>query len=207
MLARAPKWVSTDNFEIQAVASGNPTEDQMRLMLRSLLADRFRLQVHTVTSQADVIAFVLDKPGATGPKLRPHSEGQPCDVHLASPAHAVGVFPPACKELLAIDRPQSAILVAARDITVEQIATFVSATGRLTRPAVDQTGLSGRFDFTLEFTPERSDARPPQDVQPDDFQVTTLQEALQEQLGLKLKATRAALDTLVVDHAERPSEN
>ncbi len=205
MLARAPKWVSTDNFEIDAVAEGNPTQDQMRLMIRSLLADRFRLQVHTVTSQTAVIALILDKPGATGPKLRPHSEGQPCDVHLASPAHTVGVFPPACENLTAVDTPRGAIMVAARDVTVEQIATFVSSIGQLGRPVVDQTGLSGRFDFTLEFTPERRGARPPQDA-PDDFQGTTMQEALREQLGLKLKATRAALDTLVVDHAERPSE-
>jgi hypothetical protein len=101
MFARVPMWVSTDSFEIQAVAEGNPTKDQMRLMVQSLLADRFRLQVHTVTEEAAVIALILDKPGATGPKLRPHSEGRPCDVHLAAPTHAVGVFPPACEELLA----------------------------------------------------------------------------------------------------------
>ena len=207
MLAFVPKWVSTDNFEIQAVAQGNPTKDQMRLMVRSLLADRFRLRVHTVTEETAVIAFMLDKPGATGPKLRPHSEGQPCEVHLASPAHAVGVFPPACEELLATAAPLGAVLVAARDVPITQIATFVSALGIMTRPVVDQTGLSGRFDFTLEFTPERK--RPPatQNVQADDFRVTTLQEALQEQLGLKLKATRAPLDTLIVDRAEQPSEN
>jgi hypothetical protein len=109
MLERVPKWVSTDSFEIEAVAEGNPTEDQMRLMVRSLLTDRFRLQAHTVTSQASVIALILDKPGATGPKLRPHSEGQPCDAHLASPAHAVGVFPPTCESMLAVDTPHGAV--------------------------------------------------------------------------------------------------
>jgi bla regulator protein blaR1 len=207
MLARAPKWVSADNFEIQAVSEGNPTKDQTRLMVRSLLADRFRLQVHTVTAQTAVIALILDKPGATGPKLRPHSEGQPCDVHLASPTPAVGMFPPACEELLAIPRPQGALLVAARNTTMEQIATFISSLGLLTRPVVDQTGLDGRLDFTIEFTPERNGPPAPQDVQPDDFQITTLQEALHEQLGLKLKSTTAPLDTLVIDHAERPSEN
>src|ERR1022692_34137 len=82
MLAHAPKWVSTDSFEIHALANGIPTKDQMRLMLQSLLADRFRLQVHIVTVQVPVLALVLEKPGKTGPKLRPHSEGPPCDVHL-----------------------------------------------------------------------------------------------------------------------------
>ena len=207
MLAHLPKWVSTDKFEIQAVAEGNPTKDQMRLMVRSLLADRFRLQVHTVTAQAAVLALILDKPGTTGPKLRPHSEGQPCDVQLASPTPAVGVFPPVCEELMAIPAPHGAILVASRDSTMEQLATFVSSLGLLTRPTVDETGLSGRFDFTIEFTPERKGPPPSAGVQPDDFQATTLEEALHEQLGLKLKATNAPLDTLTVDHVERPSEN
>lgn len=207
MLARAPKWVSTDNFEIEAVAEGNPTKDQMRLMVQSLLADRFRLQVHTVTSQAAVIALILDKPGATGPQLRPHSKGQPCDVHLASPTQAVGVFPPVCEELAATAVPHGAVLVAARDVTNQRIATLLTSLGLLGRPVVEQTGLSGRFDFTLEYTPERRSPSPQQDIQPDDIQVTTIQEALHEQLGLKLKATNAPLDTLVVDHAERPSEN
>ena len=52
---------------------------------------------------------------------------------------------------------------------MEQIATFVSSVGQLGRPVVDQTGLSGRFDFTLEFTPERKGPPPPQEVQPDTF--------------------------------------
>ncbi len=207
MLAHLPKWVSTDKFEIQAVAEGNPTKDQMRLMLRSLLADRFQLQVHIVTAQAAVLALILDKPGVTGPQLRPHSDGQPCDVHPASPTPAVGVYPPACEQLIAIPAANGAILVAARDVNIEKIASFISSLGLLTRPVVDQTGLGGRFDFMIEFTPERKGPPPPQDVQPDDFQVTTLQEALNEQLGLSLKATNAPLDTLVVDHAERPSEN
>jgi len=207
MLAGAPKWVSIDNYEIRAVAKGNPAADQMRLMVRSLLADRFGLRVHTVTAETPVVALTPDKPGATGPKLRPHSEGQPCDAHLPSTTNSVGMFPPTCDELLAIPAQGGGILVAARDVTLEKIATFVSSLGILTRPVVDQTGFSGRFDFTIEFTPERKGPAPQQDAKTDDFQGTTLQEALHEQLGLKLKATKAPLDSLVVDRAERPSEN
>ena len=207
MVAHAPKWVTADSFEIEAVAAGNPTKDQLRLMVRSLLADRFRLQVHTVTAEADVIALVLAKPGVTGRTLRPHSDGQPCDVHMTSPTHAVGEFPPICGELLAIDAPHAGVLMAGRDLTIKQISTTITALGLLTRQAVDQTGLSGRFDFTVEFNPERKGPPTSPDAQSDDFQPTTFQEALQEQLGLKLKATRALVDTLVIDHAERPSEN
>jgi uncharacterized protein (TIGR03435 family) len=191
MRARLPKWASTETFEIRAVAPGSPTQDQMRLMLQSLLADRFSLKVHFDTAQTPVLALVLDKPGKTGSNLRPHSEGPPCDVHNAD------VFPPMCDQLLASDRPNHAVLVGARNMTIGQIGAFVSSLGRLDRPVVDQTSLSGNFDFTLEFTNH---------PQPD-AEGTTLQEALQDQLGLKLKTATAPLNTLVVDHVERPSEN
>ena len=83
-----------------------------------------------------------------------------------------------------------------------QVAASLTAAGRLARPVVDQTGLDGRFDFTLEWIRESNDPAPA-DLQ----EGTTFQEALQEQLGLKLKSTKATMDTLVIDHVERPSEN
>jgi uncharacterized protein (TIGR03435 family) len=80
MLAHLPKWVSADKYAINAVAEGNPTKDQMRLMLQSLLADRFKLTVHFERQETPVLALVLDKPGKTGAKLYPHSDDVPCDV-------------------------------------------------------------------------------------------------------------------------------
>lgn len=212
MVAHLPKWVSTDSFEIEALAQGNPSSGQVRLMVRSLLADRFKLQVHTVTAEAPVLAFILENPGVTGPRLRPHAQGAPCDANLSSKGaetEAVGVFPPACDQFVGIDKPHGAVLLASRNMTIGEIGAAVSSLGRLGRPVVDQTGLSGRFDFTLEFTPESkgNPPAPPSDTQPDLVTGTTLQEAVHEQLGLKLKATKAPLDMLVVDQVERPSEN
>src|SRR5580658_5634043 len=79
----APLWplakiVGNDFFDIEAQAPGNPTKDQMRLMIQSLLAERFKLAVHFETRDAPVFALTLVKPGKTGPKLLPHSEGPPC---------------------------------------------------------------------------------------------------------------------------------
>jgi bla regulator protein blaR1 len=91
-------------------------------------------------------------------------------------------------------------------VTIDRIASLLTAVGRLGGPVVDQTGLSGQFDFTLQFTPEPKGAPQPQDVVADGFQVT-LQEALHEQLGLKLKPTKAPLESLVIDHAEPPAAN
>src|SRR5207248_1829340 len=84
----------------------------------------------------------------------------------------------------------------------ECLAAALTASGRLARPVVDQTGLGGRFDFTLEWIPDSNDPAPA-DLQEE----TTFQEALQDQLGLKLKSTKIAMDTLVIDHVARPSEN
>src|SRR5262249_25675878 len=92
MLAHVPKWVSTDPYAIIAKAEGDPTKDEIRLMLQSLLIDRFRLAVHFERMEVPALALVLDKPGNTGPKLYPHSKGLPCDVSQP-PSN---VFPPVC---------------------------------------------------------------------------------------------------------------
>jgi bla regulator protein BlaR1 len=199
MLAHVPRWVSTDKYAINAEAKGDPTKDQIRLMMQSLLADRFKLAVHFERQEVPVLALVLDKPGKTGAKLYPHSNGPACDVPST-------VFPIVCDQLLAIGRPNNAVMMGSRNMTMGQIAAGLIATGEVTRPVVDQTGLDGRFDFTLEWTREPKNPVPAPEVQPD-LPATTLQQALQDQLGLKVKSTKVFMDTLVIDHVERPSEN
>lgn len=76
-LASAPKWLGTDRFEIEAEAQGNPTKDQIRLMMQSLLAERFKLAVHFETKELPVLALTQVKAGKLGPKLLPHSQGPP----------------------------------------------------------------------------------------------------------------------------------
>jgi uncharacterized protein (TIGR03435 family) len=199
MIAHLPKWIAEDRFNIQAKAvEGNPTKDQMRLMMQALLADRFKLAVHFETQEGPALALVLVKPGKLGPKLRPHSEGPSCD---APPPP--GVFPPKC-HLMAMQVDQTATIGSSRDTTIVLIAGVLPAWGQLARPVVDRTGLSGSFDFTLEW----SETAPPTPGEPaPDTQGTSFQSALREQLGLKLEATKAPLRILVIDRVERPSEN
>jgi bla regulator protein blaR1 len=194
-LAHAPKWVSTDPYAINALAVGNPTKDQMRLMMQSLLVDRFKLAIHFERREATVFALVLDKPGKTAAKLYPHSSGPPCDMPS-------DVFPQFCDQLLATGMPNYSAMIGSRNVTMAQIAAALYLSGRLARPVVDQTGLDGRFDFTLEWIRE-SDTPGLVDLQ----EGTNFHEALQEQLGLKLRSTKISLDTLIIDHVERPSEN
>jgi hypothetical protein len=111
MLAHAPKWVYTDLYAINAVAEGNPTKDQMRLMLQSLLADRFKLAAHFEHQEARTLALVLDKPGKTGAKLYAHSNGPPCDVP--------DVFD--CNSISAIFKPNNVISFGGGDLTTAQI--------------------------------------------------------------------------------------
>lgn len=76
-LVNAPKWLRTDFFEINAEAQGNPTKDQMRLMMQSLLTDRFKLAVHFETKEVPGLALTQVNRGKLGPKLLPHSQGPP----------------------------------------------------------------------------------------------------------------------------------
>jgi uncharacterized protein (TIGR03435 family) len=187
--SKLPEWVLTDRFDIQARASGKPTKAQMRLMMQSLLADRFKLAIHFETREVPVFALVLAKPGNTGPQLRPHSDEPPCSS--ASPCG-----------FDSLPNPPGQFRIGARNVTMGFIAN-VLATSELGRPVLDQTKLTGNFDFTLEWTPNIP-ASP--DFVPDQSGPTYI-EALKEQLGLKLESTRGRIQVPVIDRVERPDEN
>jgi uncharacterized protein (TIGR03435 family) len=145
-----------------------------------------------------VLALVLDKPGKPGPKLYAHPEDVPCDVAKVSS----DVFLPYCNTVQAVDRPNNSILMSGRNLTMLEVAkNLTPLTGYFEHPLVDQTGLDGRFDFSLQWT------RGSNNSVPLDPQGTTIEEALREQLGLKLKPTKVSMDTLVIDHIERLTEN
>jgi bla regulator protein BlaR1 len=216
MLAHQPKWASTDKFTIQARAAGHPTKDQMRLMMQSLLAERFKFAMHFEEQEVSVLALTLAKAGKRGPKLIPHAEGPPCeptataDVGSTNAIKSPEAFPATCGSPGSSMRsgPSGPVsVVGARDATLEMIGASLVWAGRLGRPVVDQTGLEGKFDFVMEWTPEsRKSPMDDASVQTDP-QGTTFLEALREQLGLKLEATKLKMTVPVIDHVERPSEN
>jgi bla regulator protein BlaR1 len=216
LFGQLPKWVQTENYEIHArAATKNPTKDQMRLMMQSLLKERFGLVAHLETQETPVLEMTLIKPGTLGPQLHRHEDGPACDAKVAT-VHGTElketeVFPAQCGGVEAENRPDHTILMGSRDMTMEMIAKSFQI-GRLGRSVVDATGLAGKYDFTLKWTPAHGDfGQQPQPGSPDepeaDLQGTTFQEAVKEQLGLKLKPGKAPLKVLVIDHVERPSEN
>jgi uncharacterized protein (TIGR03435 family) len=209
--SQLPKWAITERFDIQARAQGNPTKDQLRLMVQSLLADRFKLAIHTETRQLPVFGLFLEKSGKTGPQLQPHSDAAPCAstqpwARLGStqPQGSEAGFPAVCGALVEVPAGKPGRLrMGERNVPMNLIASALPALGELGRPVVDETGLEGTFDFALEWTPEM-----PANVnfQPDPFGPTFL-EALKDQLGLKLVPQTGPVDVFVIDHVEEPTDN
>jgi uncharacterized protein (TIGR03435 family) len=198
--------VTTDRFDIDGKAQGNPTKDQMRLMVQSLLADRFRLAVHYETRQLPVFALVLDKPGQLGSQLQKHPDDAPCPTAAVVPSPAPTPhpvlrdtrFPASCGGILPMppSRP-GRYRSGARDVTMDLIA---SSMGGMDRPVIDKTGLTGKYDYSMEYAPSRGNSQP-------DPTGPTLAQALREQLGLKLVPETGLVDVVIVDYAEQPPAN
>jgi len=208
MLAHLPEWVANDRYAIEARSSGSATKDQMRLMMQSLLAERFKLAAHFETRVFPALGMSLVKPGQTGPKLRPHSEGVPCEATPATnePLRPGGnIFPPVCDVVMFTIQGGRNAKGGSRNTTLPLMAGALPGMGRLDHAMVDQSGLTGRFDFIIEFTPDRPAGAP--DADPAEVSGPTFIQALREQLGLKLESIKALLPLLVIDHVERPADN
>ncbi|WP_246153611.1 TIGR03435 family protein [Terriglobus albidus] len=222
LMATLPKWVTNQRFVIKARAQGDPTKDQYRLMMQSLLAERFKLAVHFEPKRLPVFALGFVKEGRFGPYLRLHTAGPSCNVPAApdgSPAHATSEkpingtpeYPFWCGGETAIVLSPRLAEWGIRDSTMAYLAADLPGLPPtpFDRPIVDETGVKEKIDFALvwnwhpsadqatETTPEAQ--RDPREV--------SMEEALRDQLGLKLRPTEAVIDTFVIDHIELPSEN
>jgi uncharacterized protein (TIGR03435 family) len=154
-----------------------PTRDDFRRMLQTLLADRFQLKAHFEKKNTPVYALVITK---GGPKLTTSSEQTP-------PKTLFGVN----------GRNQ---FIRTDSITMPQLADDLNNFLGADRPIIDRTGLTGTYKLRIEATPEWRN----RDPQSGDLSIFT---AVQEQLGLKLEPSTAPLDILVIDSAQKPSEN
>jgi len=186
-ISGGPGWVESDHYDIVAVTPGEvrPTHDEQMSMLRNLLADRFKLTFHREQRVFSIYQLEVAK---NGPKLKP-STAPPDD-------------PPA---LISTVYPQR-IVLPARNATMAELVSLMRR-AMLDRPVVDKTGLSGRYDFDLEWAPDETQFGGEVPVASADAPSLPLFSAIQQQLGLKLEATRGPVAALVVDKAERPSAN
>jgi uncharacterized protein (TIGR03435 family) len=225
--ASLPDWAQNEGFNIEARSdSPHVTKDQMRLMVRSMLIERFALKTHYESRDVSVYAVEQVKPGVLGPGLRPHPHDDSCSGGAAAiaarppvdgegnaqPAAAAGPrayetlpggFPIRCGTY--VNMPPSQPYMrheGGRDLTMEQIVHTFTGMGALGRPVVDQTGLTGTYDWVMEFIDEREGH-----VVPPDAEGLNFAQALEKQTGLKLVSTKAPVQFLIVDHVERPGEN
>jgi uncharacterized protein (TIGR03435 family) len=186
-----PSWVESATFNIEARAdsttpfpTGPEADERMRLMLQFLLADRFKLSVHWDTREAQVYELGIAK---GGPKLKAVDASAATPRMQVALGHFIGTAEP-----------------------ISQLVRNLSQ--RLGRPVIDKTGLSGRYDFELTYTPDPGQMPAggllPQGGAPlPDPNGPSIFAALEEQLGMKLQSARGPVQVLVVDHAEKPSGN
>jgi uncharacterized protein (TIGR03435 family) len=172
-----PTWIDTDQYNFEAKADDpNAGPDQIRVMMQTLLADRFKLVVHRETQEEQVYTLVV---GKNGSKMQEAKEVRRTHCDFPGPGQIV------CTE--------------------GELVGFTSIlSSMLESPVLDNTGLKGFYNFSLEFADPRwrsKDLPSELSSRPDIFS------AVQEQLGLKLEAKKGPVEILVVDHIERPSEN
>jgi uncharacterized protein (TIGR03435 family) len=186
-----PSWLDSDGYDVLGETPGSvrPTFEEQMTMLRKLLAERFNLTFHLEEKEFSIYTLTVARGGPKLMEAAPTSlpEGAPLPYFLLS--------------------PQGAKLTA-RSATMFEVAWAMQRTA-VDRPVVDKTGLSGRYDIDLEWTPDETqfpanklafegEAEHPN---PDLFT------AMQAQLGLRLEATKGPIATLVIDRVTRPTEN
>jgi len=186
-----PGWAETDHFDIEAPLPGEgaPNDVQLRTMMQNLIKDRFGLSYHKEKRELSVYAVNIGKGGPTGIKMVKND--------------SKGSLPGFGSQGLGKMRARSATMADLASILQFRV---------LDRPVIDQSGITDRFDFVLEWTPDefqfpaataaqRSGVPTGADARPDLFT------AFQEQLGMKLEATKAPADVFVIDKVSKPSEN
>lgn len=183
-----PAWADTERFDIDAVAAQPFKKDEFRAMLQTLLAERFAVVVHHDMQQKSGYALVI---GKNGPKLPPPVD----DPGLLFSRTSTGDM-----------------TLTAKSASMGQLASALSS--NLGATVVDRTGLDGRFDVSMQWTPDPSSRPligksgeplppPPTDAIPGPSIFTVLQ----EKLGLKLESQKVPVEIIVIDHAERPTAN
>jgi len=198
-----PRWLDADRWDVTATgAAGTP--DDVLVALQQLLADRFSLVARRETRELPIYALILARPdGRLGPQLK----RSPTDcAALKAEAARTRVVPPDARRLCEVQGRVGSITMGGSPLS--EFTPMLST--RLQRTVVDRTGLTGPWDLTLTYTPEPSQIAPgalAPGVQPAfDPNGPSIFTAVQEQLGLKLEATRAPVEVLVIERAQFASE-
>ena len=201
-ISRAPDWFRTERFAVDARMETSVADALQKLstdernlarqqMLQALLADRFKLVAHHETKELPVFALVIAKNGL---KIHESKSGD-------APSSGGGRGGAGSFEVKGRGGP-----IVAEGVPIATLVQFLSRQP-LDRSVLDKTGLTAKYDFTLQWTPDDLQGPTSEGGPPLDSPWPSLFTALQEQLGLKLEPQKGPVQTLVVDHAEKPSGN
>jgi bla regulator protein blaR1 len=212
-ISGAPNWVNSERYDIEAKMDSSTADELRKLseddrrdvrqrMLQALLADRFKLTIHRETKELAVFALVVAK---DGPKFQEAKPGDTYPNGIKGPDGHGGA---------------GMMFMGREGLTVQgiPIADLVRHLSRqLGRTVVDKTGLTGKYDFTLKWTPDERQApmfKGAEGSQPGtggtaapESSGPSIFTAIQEQLGLKLESEKGPVNILIIDHVEKPSEN
>jgi uncharacterized protein (TIGR03435 family) len=207
LISGAPSWADSARFDIDAKVAGSDvdalkklTPEQRRLILQPLLADCFKLKIHTETKQLPVYELVVAKGGS---KLK---EATPGDTYANGIKGPDGV---GRGGMMRVGRGQ----LNAQAVPMTSLANMLSQ--QLHRTVLDKTGLTGKYDIELNWTPDQGpdpmfkgpEGAPQRSDSAPDASGPSIFTALQEQLGLRLQSAKGPVETIVIDHVEMPSEN
>jgi uncharacterized protein (TIGR03435 family) len=209
-LRKQPDWVKTRNYTFTFRTEGEPTRDQVREMMRTMLADRFGLQVHEFTRDGTVNKLVLNKSGVLGPNIKPHAEGANCVTQKSASMQVpdASTQPKAQCGMTWYYLPGGVVHIGMVNATIASVGSSLasfSAEELGARPVGDATGLSGSYDVTLEFRSEGYSS--PADSEADDDGVPTLIRAMKEQLGLRVETGQGPVRMVSIDHISEPTPN
>jgi len=184
-ISGGPAWLDSDRWDIAATAGREITEDERKEMLQTLLLDRFRMTIRRETKELPVYTLVV---GKNGSKLKPNTDGR--------------------KSRFSMEASDKGLArLAGEDVSVHRLAVVL--VGQVGRNVIDRTGLEGNFDFTLEWVPDPANMPMINGAKPDGSGLNgaSIFTAVQEQLGLKLEATKGPVEILVIERAEKATEN
>lgn len=190
-----PAWLDSEKYDLtgRPDVEGQPSVKQIKTMIQKLLADRFQLKFHREKKELTVYAITAAKAGTKISKSE------------ADPNSLPGLF-------FGGAGPAGGVAFNVRNATMGEVASTLQGTV-LDKPVVDQTGLDGKYDFTVRFTPDPGQmaafgappAGAPAAVNPD--APPDLFAAFQQQLGLRIETTKAPVDVMVIEKIEKPSAN
>jgi uncharacterized protein (TIGR03435 family) len=218
----SPDWIASERYEISAVADGNPTRAMMTgPMLQVLLEDRFSLRIHRETKDAALYALTVAPSGFKlppfdtvsdcvnyGPNNWPPIPRKPPCGRGGAPIRGipddegnVALYTFSTRKGTGVDRTYDAL-----PVTMTHLSMYLS--GLLDRPVIDKTGIAGRFDVHLEFSPDGTSLPPdPAAAAASPSTAPPIFTAVREQLGLMLDPARGPWEVFVIDRIERPSPN